>query len=133
MGRTGASVEDVMKIGLIGGLTRSEAFFRKMALEKGHELDFHTGELSRRSIEGMRSLVKRSDLIIILTGINSHQAVWLAKQAAREFMRPSVITRRCGPDSFREMLDLLGGPGRWSGTETARMGKGEEKRNGYIQ
>jgi hypothetical protein len=108
-----------MRIGLVGGLSRSETPFAKLACGAGHELEFHTGEISRHGAGGLRRLVERSDFIIILTGINSHQAVWLAKRAVREFMRPSVVMHKCGIDTFKELLELLDGPERPTGTESA--------------
>ena len=115
-----------MRIGLIGGLSRSETSFAKIASDAGHELEFHTGEISRHGAGRLRRLVERSDFIIILTGINSHQAVWLAKRAVREFMRPSVVMNKCGPDAFRELLDLLDGPERQTGPASAGTCRGKD-------
>jgi hypothetical protein len=97
-----------MRIGLIGGLTRNEAQLVKIAADAGHQLEFHTGETYGRGVGRLKGLVERSDFVIILTAINSHQAVWLAKQAAREFRRSSMVMRNCGQDSFRELMALLG-------------------------
>jgi hypothetical protein len=99
-----------MRIGLIGGLTRSEAQLVKMANDAGHELEFHTGEIRGRGACALRSIIERSDFVIILITVNSHQAVWIAKRAVREFKRPSIVMRKCGPDTFRDLLDLLGQP-----------------------
>lgn len=97
-----------MRIGLIGGLTRNEAQFEKIAAAAGHQLEFHNGETCGRGVGRLKGLIERSDFVIILTAVNSHQAVWIAKQAVRAFRRPSTVMRNCGQDVFRELLALLG-------------------------
>jgi hypothetical protein len=96
-----------MRIGLIGGLTRNGTELAKMAADAGHQLEFHSGETSGRGVDRLKCLVARSDIVIILTAINSHQAVWFTKQAVRESRRPSMVLRNCGVDVFREILTLL--------------------------
>jgi len=52
----------------------------------------------------MRGLVKRSSFVVILTTINSHQGVQLAKRLARKQNRPFVVMKRCGQSGFRQFL-----------------------------
>jgi len=107
-----------MRIGLIGGLTRSEVQLTKIAADAGHKLESHNGEMNGRWARELRGIIERSEFVIILTTINSHQAVWIAKQAVREFRRPNIVLRKCGQDTFRELLHLLD-PGVEQPIETA--------------
>lgn len=83
-----------MRIGWIGGLTRSETQLVKMAADAGHVLEFHAGKMGGRGPVNLRNLVDRSELVVILTAINSHQAVWQAKEAARKYKRPVIVVWR---------------------------------------
>jgi len=96
-----------MRIGWIGGLTRTENNLTKTAAKAGHVLEFHSGIMRGRGVAELRRLVDRSEIVVILTGVNSHQAVWLAKDEARRHNRPFILMQKCGLSSFREFLDGL--------------------------
>ena len=73
-----------MHIGWIGGLERNDATLEQLATVAGHELEFHTGDITGHGAKALRRLVKRSSFVIILTTINSHGGVQLAKRVARK-------------------------------------------------
>lgn len=93
-----------MRIGWVGGLTRSEAYLAEMAAKEGHELEYHNGDVKGHRAGKLRNLVDRSALVIILTTINSHKGVQLAKQMARKHNCPAIVMQRCGPVAFRKLL-----------------------------
>jgi len=93
-----------MRIGWVGGLTRSEVHLARMAAKAGHELEYHDGNIRGHRADKLRKLVDRSALVIILTTINSHQGVHLAKRIARKHNRPAIVMQRCSQFTFREIL-----------------------------
>jgi hypothetical protein len=97
-----------MKIGVIGGLDRNARELQGRALAVGHELETHTGVMSGpASAAGLRSLVERSDLVVILTEINSHNAVRMARRHARLRNRPVRIMRRLNASQLAALLHAL--------------------------
>jgi len=97
-----------MRIGVIGGLDRNARELEEVARAGGHELHTHNGVVvGRASSAGLRALIVRSDLVFLLTGINSHNAVHLAKRTARQFGRPLRIVRRLSPAHLAAYLPAL--------------------------
>ena len=96
-----------MRIAWVGGLDRNEAALSRMAIRAGHRLDFHTGSVGGRGAGELKAAIERSDLVIILTDVNSHGAVLLAKKIAQKLARPTLVLRRCGPTRFQQLLDAI--------------------------
>ena len=96
-----------MRIGWVGGLERSETKLVKTAADAGHVLEFHAGKMGGRGTVHLRNLVDRSELVVILTAVNSHQAVWQAKEAAHKYKRPAIIMQKCGQSSLKKLLNGL--------------------------
>jgi Uncharacterized protein conserved in bacteria (DUF2325) len=96
---------NVMRIGLIGGLDRSVPALQTLAAASGHEVRFHTGVMAGpASATALRALVARSELVIIVTDINSHNAVRAARREARVRGRALKIVRKMGHTQFAALL-----------------------------
>jgi len=100
--------EAVVRIGIIGGLDRSGPLFGQLAHAAGHEALFHDGGVGARGVRGLEWLVEHADLVVILTDVNSHGAVRLARRMLRERGRSAVLLRRCGAARFAQLLAALG-------------------------
>jgi hypothetical protein len=101
-----------MRIGIIGGLDRNARELEEVAHSGGHELHTHTGVVvGRASSASLRALILRSDLVFVLTDVNSHNAVHLAKRTARQHHRPLRIVRRLGPSQLAAYLPALAAGG----------------------
>lgn len=96
-----------MRIAWIGGLDRNEMALKRMATQAGHHLDFHKGDTGGRGAEALRSAVERADFVIILTDVNSHGGVQLARRMAHKLGRGALVVRRCGVAQFQRLLDAL--------------------------
>jgi hypothetical protein len=97
-----------MRIGIVGGLDRNRPVLQALAHSHGHVLELHTGVMAGPSAaNGLRALVQRADLIIVLTDVNSHNAVKTARAEARRWHRPLRILRRMGPSQFSAWLGAL--------------------------
>ena len=101
-----------MRIGIIGGLDRTARDLEALAEAGGHDLETHTGVVGgSSSAASLRALVARADLVFVLTDVNSHNAVQIARRAARLHHVPLRIVRRLGPSHLAAYLAQLG-PGR---------------------
>ena len=97
-----------MRIGIVGGLDRVARDLEAVAHDGGHELDTHTGVVAgRAAADSLRALVAWSDVVFVLTEINSHNGVKIARQAARAHQRPLRILRRLAPKHLSAYLDGL--------------------------
>jgi hypothetical protein len=96
-----------MRIAIVGGLERHESEIERRAGEHGHAVEFHRGRVGGRHAGELEAMVQRSDLTIIVTQVNSHGAMYLAKRAAGRCGRPALIVRTCSPSSFSTILASL--------------------------
>jgi hypothetical protein len=96
-----------MRIGWVGGIERNEAELFRQAARAGHELRFHGGDTGGRGADGIRCLVEKCDLVIVVTEVNSHGAVLLAKKLTRQLGKGLHMTRKLGAARFQALLDAL--------------------------
>jgi ornithine cyclodeaminase/alanine dehydrogenase-like protein (mu-crystallin family) len=98
---------DDMKIAWIGGLDRNERALEQLAESAGHKLLFHCGDVRGRGADELRGLVKRSDVVVVVTSVNSHGGVLFAKKAARQAGRPVLISRSGSSSMLEQILAEL--------------------------
>jgi hypothetical protein len=95
-----------MRVGIIGGVERNRGRYEQLARAAGCEVEFHHGHMNGRGPADLRSLVARCDVVVIITSVNSHGAVRLARQLLRKQNREPVIVQRFGICQFETMLGL---------------------------
>jgi hypothetical protein len=93
-----------MRIAVIGGVERTQTTLERLAADLGHELEFHPGHINGRGVEEIRRAVGRADLVVVLTDVNSHGAVKVARVACQKLGREMVLTKRLGT---RELVRRL--------------------------
>lgn len=96
-----------MRIGWVGGLTRNDAIYERMAEAAGHSIEFHCGRVGGRGADDLRKLIERVDFVVILTEINSHGGVIQAKKLAQKAGRGTMVIRSCGVSRFASFLEAL--------------------------
>ena len=96
-----------MRIVVIGGLERAEQHFERLALEAGHEVFFHDGRTGGRGARALVQLVDRCEVVVVLTDVNSHGAVQLARRLLKENGRTPLLLRRLSIARFGALLDAL--------------------------
>ena len=97
-----------MRIGIVGGLQRRGRELESIALARGHQLEVHNGVVAgAASAAGLRALVARSDLVIVVTDVNSHNGVKVARRQARLSRRPLRLLRRMGVSQFELFVRAL--------------------------
>ncbi|MEZ4453114.1 MAG: DUF2325 domain-containing protein [Nannocystaceae bacterium] len=85
-----------MRIGIVGGLDHSELSHDRLARAHGCEVKHHTGMMRGTASAALEGLVGRADLVVIITDVNSHNAVRLARKILRATPRPHELVRRLG-------------------------------------
>lgn len=100
-----------MHIGLVGGLDRSAAQYRELAERAGHSIEWHTGDLAGRGASTLEAMIDRSQLVIVVTDVNSHGAVWRARKLAKLRGKRLLLLARCGVSKFAALLAELSSPG----------------------
>lgn len=97
-----------MHIGIVGGLDRNEGLYAELAERVGHHFEHHNGHLAGRGGAALDTLVERCDLVIVVTDVNSHAAVWRARRLAKQRGSRVLLMSRCGPSKFSALLAELG-------------------------
>jgi hypothetical protein len=94
-----------MLIGVVGGLDRDAHRLVSLARAAGHDADIHTGHVGGATgVQSLRTLVARADVILVLTDVNSHNAVHLTRRLARAHRKPLHLMRRFGTSQFASFL-----------------------------
>lgn len=96
-----------MKLSIVGGVQRAEGLLRNIAEREGHDLDCHDGDLSGRGASSLRAFVERADVVIVVTAVNSHGAVWLARRLAHRIGKRCLLFDRLGAARFVGLLRSL--------------------------
>jgi 4-hydroxy-3-methylbut-2-enyl diphosphate reductase IspH len=95
-----------MFIGIIGGMDRQASKLVDIGRLAGHEVQCHTGQLNGGATVGeLRTLIDRSDVVLIVTDLNSHNAVRLARRLASRAHRPARLVRRLGTAQFAALIE----------------------------
>ena len=96
-----------MRIAMVGGMERHEREIARRARADGHDFEAHRGRVGGRHAQELEAIVSRSDVVVIVTDVNSHGAMYIAKRAAAKHGRPAVIVRSCSPSTFSALLGTL--------------------------
>ena len=99
--------EHRMTVAVIGGPDRMTRGFAELAALHGHRLEHHDGSLAGRGRRALRDLVARAHLVVIVTGVNSHAAVLVARDEVRRQGVPSLICRRFGLANLSRLLEAI--------------------------
>jgi hypothetical protein len=100
-----------MRITIIGGLDRGHERYEKLAAAYGHELFCHEGWMTGPRAGSLERLVESSDVVVIVTDVNSHGAVLAARKALRRQGRSPLLLRKCGISRFTQLLEAMKGRG----------------------
>ncbi len=93
-----------MRLGIVGGVDRTEDLFRTLAGQSGVELEFHVGDVSGRGGAALDALVERCDLVVVVTSVNSHAAVWRARKQAKRCGKRCTLVNHFGVARFNVLL-----------------------------
>lgn len=99
-----------MRVGIIGGADKNHTRYAQVACEEGCEVEFHDGRMAGTASHALRALVARCDLVVIVTDINSHNAVKAARQLSRSRNIEPLIVRRFGLNHLRDVARAHASP-----------------------
>lgn len=99
-----------MRLGIVGGPDRAEEIYRRLADQAGVELEFHTGDQSGRGVAALDSLIERADVVVVVTNVNSHAAVWRARKQATRLGRRCLLMNHFGVARLNVLLKELATP-----------------------
>jgi hypothetical protein len=92
-----------MRIGIVGGTDKNQPRYLQLARRSRCEVEFHDGYMSGTAGSALESLVHRCDVIVVVTRVNSHTAVRLARSHSQKLDRKLLIVRRFGLRQFEEL------------------------------
>lgn len=96
-----------LRVGLVGGVERSEVQLMQVAAAAGYELELHSGHMVGRRAQSLAAMINRVDVVVILTDVNSHNAVLAARRLAVSRGCRLILQRRCSPARLGELLHSL--------------------------
>jgi hypothetical protein len=83
---------------------RLERAFQSLGEEFGIAVEVHGGHMHSSGQARMEALVGRADLVVVVTGVNSHNAVHAAKRYAARRGREVRILKSCGLAVARSLI-----------------------------
>jgi hypothetical protein len=96
-----------IRVGFVGGHDRVEHQIVSFGEELGVDVEVHNGTTSGQGKARLVSLVHRTDVVVIVTGTNSHNAVHLAKREAVKSGARIRILKSCGAGTARALIAEL--------------------------
>jgi len=96
-----------MRIGIIGGLGRAEPLLRELARVSQHTIEFHRGDVGGRGSASLEAEVARSELLVVITDVNSHGSVQLSRKLAKAKGVRRLVVRRLSQGRFAGLLQAL--------------------------
>jgi hypothetical protein len=96
-----------VRITFIGGLDRNEQDLIAIAARSGHFVELHKGHMQGRGSEKLEAAIARADFVVLVTDVNSHGAVQLARRLCQRAGLSPLIVRRCGAARFAQICEAL--------------------------
>jgi hypothetical protein len=96
-----------LRVGFVGGHDRVEREILSFGSELGIKVEVHNGHTGGHGRDRLVALVQRTDVVVIVTGTNSHNAVHVAKRAATRFGTRIRILKACGAGTARALLSEI--------------------------
>ena len=96
-----------LRVGFVGGHDRVEREILSFAAELGLKVEVHNGHTAGHGKDRLIALVERTDVVVIVTGTNSHNAVHIAKRVAMKAGTRVRILKACGSGTARNLLAEL--------------------------
>jgi uncharacterized protein DUF2325 len=93
-----------LRVGFVGGHDRVEREILSFGAELGIQVEVHNGHTGGLGKGRLIALVERMDVVVIITGTNSHNAVHIAKRAAARVGTRIRILKACGSGTARVLL-----------------------------
>lgn len=96
-----------VRVVVVGGPLRGAMRLLDETGSDGVALEWHDGDVAGTGARALRGQIRRADLVVITTDVNSHRGVEIAKREARRAGRPFALVRSCSGSRVRELLASL--------------------------
>ncbi len=80
---------------------------RKLALRSAHTIEFHSGDVGGRGSASLEAVIARSELVVVITDVNSHGSVQLSRKVAKAKGVPRLVVKRLSLGRFADLLSSL--------------------------
>jgi Uncharacterized protein conserved in bacteria (DUF2325) len=95
---------DLPRVAFVGGHDRVEREILAFGAELGIGVEVHDGHTGGNGKGRLIALMHRTDLVVLITGTNSHNGVLLAKREAAKAGARVHIVKACGAAAARALL-----------------------------
>ena len=96
-----------LRVAFVGGVECVDRQLLALGEELGIAIEVHQGHMKSQSRQRLVSLIARANLLVLVTGVNSHGAVSVAKREAERAGTPIRILKFCGSTRARSLLSEL--------------------------
>lgn len=92
------------RIAFVGGVERLERYLVSFGAELGLDVHMHNGHTRGGGTARLTSLLARTDVVVIVTGTNSHNAVQIARREAAKSGAQVRLVKSLGAGTARALL-----------------------------
>jgi hypothetical protein len=92
------------RVTFVGGHDRVEREIVAFGAQLGIQVEVHNGHTQGNRVDRLIALIHRTDVVVIVTGTNSHNAVHVAKREAAKTGARVRILKSCGAGTARALL-----------------------------
>jgi hypothetical protein len=94
-----------IRVAFVGGLERLSRTLESLGDELGLEVRTHNGHTGGGGSARLTAMVQRTDVVVIVTGTNSHNAVQAARREAARSGACVRIVKHLGSGTARAILE----------------------------
>jgi hypothetical protein len=95
------------RVTFVGGHDRVEREIVAFGTQLGIQVEVHNGHTQGNRVDRLIALIHRTDVVVIVTGTNSHGAVHIAKREAAKTGARVRILKSCGAGTARALLTAI--------------------------
>lgn len=96
-----------LRVAFVGGVACVDRQLLALGEELGIDIEVHQGHMKAQSRHRLASLIARANVLVLVTGVNSHGAVSVAKREAERSGIEVRILKFCGSSRARTLLAEL--------------------------
>jgi hypothetical protein len=96
-----------LRVAFVGGVACVDRQLMALGDELGIDVEVHQGHMKAQSRQRLAALIARANVVVLVTGVNSHGAVCVAKREAERSGTEVRIVKFCGSSKARSLLSEL--------------------------
>jgi phosphoglycerate dehydrogenase-like enzyme len=101
------NIAHALSVAFVGGVGRIERELVALGDTLGARVEVHDGETRGKGRSQLSALLRRSDVVVLVTAVNSHNAVQIARREAGRTGTAVRIVKFCGVSTARALLQEL--------------------------